>query len=68
MSNKDFVGESTDRPKAERVSGSIAAMVACILEGARIVRMHNVTETVDAVRMTEAILGLRTPAHPVHNL
>ena len=68
VSNKDFIGESTDRPKAERVNGSIAAMVACILQGARIVRMHNVTETVDAVRMTEAILGLRTPAHPVHNL
>lgn len=68
VSNKDFIGESIDRVKAERIDGSIAAMTACILNGARIVRMHNVRQAVDAVRMAEAILGLRMPAHPVHNM
>ncbi|HRN29975.1 MAG TPA: dihydropteroate synthase, partial [Terrimesophilobacter sp.] len=43
------------------------AMVFCILEGARIVRMHDARAAVDAVRMTEAILGWREPVQAVHN-
>jgi len=68
VSNKDFVGETLDRPRGERLSGSLAAMVACILNGARIVRMHDVAETVDAVRMTEAVLGWRDPVRLEHNM
>ena len=68
VSNKDFVGESLDRPRGERVEGSLAAMTVCILQGARIVRMHNVRAAVDAVRMTAAILGFREPAYERHNL
>ncbi|RWZ64505.1 dihydropteroate synthase [Labedella populi] len=67
VSNKDFVGESIDAPKSERLEGSLAAMVLCIAQGARIVRMHNVAEAVAAVRMTEAILGFREPAVLRHN-
>jgi len=67
VSNKDFVGESIDRPQGERLAGSLAAMTACILKGARIVRMHDVAATVDAVRMVEAILGVRAPARLEHN-
>ena len=67
LSNKDFVGETLDRPRGERVIGSIAGVVACVLAGARIVRVHDVAETVDAVRMAEAILGLREPARVWHN-
>lgn len=68
VSNKDFIGESIDAPKSERLEGSLAAMVLCIAQGARIVRMHNVAESVAAVRMTEAILGLREPAVLRHNM
>ncbi|RWZ49827.1 dihydropteroate synthase [Labedella phragmitis] len=68
VSNKDFVGESIDAPKSERLEGSIAAMVLCIAQGARIVRMHNVPEAVAAVRMTETILGMRAPALLRHNM
>ena len=67
VSNKDFVGESIDRPQGERLEGSLAAMVVCIMKGARIVRMHDVPQTVAAVRMTEAILGMREPARLEHN-
>jgi len=67
VSNKDFVGEAIDRPQGERLEGSLAAMVVCIMKGARIVRMHDVPQTVAAVRMTEAILGLREPARLEHN-
>jgi dihydropteroate synthase len=67
LSNKDFIGETLDRPKHQRLEGSLAAAVACILQGARIVRVHEVPPTVAAVRMTEAVLGLREPAYLRHN-
>ncbi len=68
VSNKDFVGETLDREQGQRLEGSLAAAVICIMKGARIVRMHNIPESVAAVRMTEAILGFRPPAYARHNL
>ncbi len=68
LSNKDFIGETLDRPQTERTEGTIAANVMAILRGARIVRVHDVPATVAAVRMTEAMLGWRAPAAPRHNL
>lgn len=68
VSNKDFIGETLDRARGDRLPGSLAAVVAGILAGARIVRMHDVASTVDAVRMTEAILGWREPAYLKHNI
>jgi dihydropteroate synthase len=68
VSNKDFVGETLDREQGQRLEGSLAAAVFCIMEGARIVRMHNVRAAVDAVHMTEAMLGWREPAWTMHNL
>jgi len=68
VSNKDFIGETLNRDRDSRVEGTLAAAVFCILQGARIVRVHNVSAAVDAVRMTEAILGWREPAYLRHNL
>ena len=68
VSNKDFIGETLNRDRDSRVEGTLAAAVFCILQGARIVRVHNVSAVVDAVRMTEAILGWRAPAYLRHNL
>jgi len=74
VSNKDFIGESIDRAKKERLAGSLAAMVMCVERGARILRMHDVTASVDAVRMIEAVMGWREPVrvehntHPTHNV
>lgn len=67
LSNKDFVGETLDRDRGDRLPGSLAAAVYCALHGARIIRAHNVRETVDAMRMVEAILGWRAPAYELHN-
>jgi dihydropteroate synthase len=68
LSNKDFVGESLGRrDRRQRVEGSIAAAVYAVMQGARIVRVHNVRETVDAMRMIEAIEGWREPAFLEHN-
>lgn len=68
VSNKDFIGETLDLPQDQRLEGTIAALVVCILRGARVVRVHDVRATVAAVRMTEAILGWRAPATARHNL
>jgi dihydropteroate synthase len=68
VSNKDFIGETLDRPQGQRVEGTLAAAVICIMKGARIVRMHDVPAAVAAVRLTEAVLGYREPAYARHNL
>jgi dihydropteroate synthase len=67
VSNKDFIGETIDKRQGERLEGSLAAAVACMLQGARIIRAHDVAPTVAAVRLTEAILGFREPAFVRHN-
>ena len=68
VSNKDFIGETLDREQGNRLEGSLAAAVICIMKGARIVRMHDVSAAVAAVRMTEAVLGFRRPAYLRHNM
>ncbi|MET1051533.1 MAG: dihydropteroate synthase [Mycetocola sp.] len=68
VSNKDFVGETLGRERGDRVDGSLAAAVVAIMNGARVIRMHNVRPAVDAARMTEAILGFREPRYLRHNM
>jgi dihydropteroate synthase len=68
VSNKDFIGETLDVPKDQRLEGTIAALVMCVMHGARVVRVHDVGAARSAVRMTEAILGRRPPAYARHNL
>jgi dihydropteroate synthase len=69
VSNKDFIGETLDAAQPDRLAGTLAAVVFCVVRGARIVRVHDVRAAVQAVRMTEAILGLRSPAAtPRHNI
>ncbi|WP_263055051.1 dihydropteroate synthase [Curtobacterium sp. RIT-PI-V] len=67
VSNKDFVGESLGRPRGERLAGSLAVATVSAMLGARIVRMHDVVESVDAMRMVEATLGWRAPVEARHN-
>ncbi len=68
VSNKDFIGEATDLDKPQRMPPSIAAATICALNGARILRMHDVAASVAAATMVEAVLGLREPAYERHNL
>ena len=67
VSNKDFIQETLGRPKDAVLAGTTATHVYCILQGARILRVHDVAAAVDAVRMTEAILGWRPPMRLQHN-
>jgi dihydropteroate synthase len=57
-SRKRSIGELTGRSVAsERVSGSVAAALACVARGARIARGHDVRETVDALKVWHAMRG-----------
>jgi dihydropteroate synthase len=51
-----------------RLEGSLAAAVVCVTKGAHMVRVHDVRASVAAMRMTEALLGLRAPAYLRHNM
>ncbi len=55
-SRKSFIGHILDVQPSGRVIGSIAAAVTCVLKGARIVRMHDVAGTVDAVRVIDSVM------------
>ncbi|MGI9017246.1 MAG: dihydropteroate synthase [Euzebya sp.] len=68
LSNKDFIGESLDLDLDQRVAASIGAAVASLMLGARLVRVHQTTATVRAVRMAEIILGWRPPVHTIRGL
>ena len=68
LSNKDFVGETLDRPVGERLIGTLAATAWCARAGARIYRVHEVPETRQVVDMTNAIAGRRMPARAIRGL
>lgn len=55
VSRKSMIGALTGRDVDARLAGSIAAALAAVLRGARIVRVHDVAETCDALRVWQAI-------------
>jgi dihydropteroate synthase len=54
-SRKSTLGQLTGRPVAERVAASVAAALAAVHRGAAIVRVHDVAETVDALKVWRAL-------------
>ena len=55
-SRKSFIGKICgDRPASERVGGSVAAAMMAVQNGAKIVRVHDVAVTVDALRVAAAM-------------
>jgi dihydropteroate synthase len=62
LSNKDFVGETLDRPVAERLPGTLAATAVSAWLGARVFRAHNVRETRDVLDLVSSVRGDRPPA------
>src|SRR6185437_11299422 len=57
LSRKSFVGTLTGRGAGERVHGSVALAVIAAMNGARIVRAHDVAATVDALKIVAAVDG-----------
>ena len=59
VSRKSLVGMITGRPAADRTVGSATMAALCVERGARILRAHDVSATVDAVKVATALLGQR---------
>ena len=56
MSRKSMIGKVLERPVEERLPGGLALSTLAVERGARILRVHDVAPTVDAVNMTWAVL------------
>lgn len=62
LSNKDFVGETLDKPVKERVLGTLATTAVSAWLGAQVYRVHEVAETRQVLEMVASIAGHRAPA------
>jgi dihydropteroate synthase len=54
LSRKSMLGAVTGKPVEQRLAGSLAGMLAAVERGAQIVRVHDVSETVDALKIWRA--------------
>ena len=61
LSRKRTIGELTGRDAADRVHGSVAAHLIAVQRGARIVRVHDVAATVDALKIWNAVAAQPMP-------
>jgi dihydropteroate synthase len=60
VSRKSFIGKILDAPDtAGRLAGSLAATAIAVVNGASLIRTHDVAETRDAVRVAERLRGAR---------
>ena len=57
-SRKSFIGASLNLPVEERLEGTLASITAGIMNGANIIRVHDVKETFRAVKIIEKIMGI----------
>ena len=55
LSRKSMIGAVTGRPASRRLGGSVAAALAGAVRGAHILRVHDVADTVDALRVWSAV-------------
>jgi dihydropteroate synthase len=63
VSRKSFIArtlarEGKDAPMDQRLYGSLAAITASVLRGAHMVRVHEVKQVVEAVRVADAVVNL----------
>jgi dihydropteroate synthase len=59
VSRKSFIGKLLGAELAARLPGALACACMSVAAGVQIIRAHDVAETVQAIRMTEAILSKR---------
>ncbi|PHM59806.1 dihydropteroate synthase [Xenorhabdus sp. KK7.4] len=57
MSRKSMIGQLLHVPPQERVTGSVACAVIAAMQGAQIIRVHDVKETVQAMQIVQATLS-----------
>jgi dihydropteroate synthase len=68
VSHKDFVGETLNAGREERLTGTLATTAVCAWLGARVFRAHQVTQTRQVLDMVSAIRGELPPARAVRGL
>ena len=68
LSNKDFVGETLDRPVPERLVGTLATTAVSAWLGARVFRVHDVAPTRQTLDMVASIRGDRPPTRTTRGL
>jgi dihydropteroate synthase len=61
-SRKSFIGKLLDLPVDERLEGTAAAVAACVLRGANIVRVHDVREMKRVAVVADALRAQQAPA------
>jgi dihydropteroate synthase len=59
LSRKSMIGAITGKPVEQRLGGSIAAALSAVAQGARIVRVHDVAATVDAIKVWQAVESIK---------
>ena len=59
LSRKSTIGAITGKPVERRMAGSIGAALSAVAHGAFIVRVHDVAETVDALKVWQAVETLK---------
>ncbi|MBS9422849.1 dihydropteroate synthase [Photorhabdus caribbeanensis] len=59
MSRKSMIGQLLHVPPQERIIGSVACAVVAAMQGAQIIRVHDVKETVQAMQIVEATLSAK---------
>jgi dihydropteroate synthase len=58
LSRKTIIGDLTGRDLSRRLAGTLAANAVCLIKGAGIIRVHDVDEAVDLVKVISAICPL----------
>ena len=65
LSRKGMIGTLTGKPAGERMAGSVSAALYAVAQGARIVRVHDVAETVDALKVWQAAANVTSTAEKI---
>ncbi len=57
VSRKSMIGQILDAQPEERLAGSLALAALAVTKGVKILRVHDVRETVDVVKICQAVVG-----------
>ncbi len=58
LSRKSMLGQITDKEVDERLASSLSSAAIAAMNGAKIIRVHDVEETVDVIKVVQAVLDI----------
>jgi dihydropteroate synthase len=58
VSRKSFIGQLTGKEVSDRLAGTIAATTVSIINGADVVRVHDISEIKDATKIVDGIINM----------